>query len=153
MPRLSNVVANERAHLESLECPTFENTAFVSPRPLKDCRVALVSSAGLMQRKGKNISGSSAQYQSFDRSIRDRDLLINHVSVNFDRSGYSEDVNTVFPRELLNELADDGVIAGVSDPHYSFMGATAPEKMREYVDQLATELKENSINTVCLLPV
>ncbi len=153
MPRLSDVVANERAHIESLDCPVFENSAFVPPRPLKTCKVALISSAGLMKRKGENVRGGDADYRTFDSTIRDRDLLINHISVNFDRSGFSEDANTVFPRDLLAELADEKVIAKASSKNYSFMGATAPENMKVNVDRLAAELQKDGINTVCLLPV
>lgn len=153
MPKLSDLVEAERANLESLECPSFEHTAFVPPRPLKDSVVALISSAGLMSRRDDNVRGNSADYRSFHSSVTDRDLLINHVSVNFDRTGFAEDANTVFPRQPLKKLEEEGRIGTVAKEHYSFMGATAPEKMRENVDRLIGQLHEQKVNTVCLLPV
>lgn len=153
MPKLSDVVATERAHLESLECPTFEHTAFEAPKPLKDCKVALISSAGLMNRHDENIRGGEASYRSFPNTSTDRDLLINHISVNFDRSGFAADANTVFPRERLRQLADDGIIGTAAKEHYSFMGATSIDNMEEHVKELVSHLKENNVDAVCLLPV
>ncbi len=153
MPRLSDVVPEQRVHLEKLECPEFADPTFVPSRPLADCKVALVSTAGLIKRHDENVRGGAPDYRSFKDTTRDRDLLINHVSVNFDRSAFSEDANTVFPRELLRELAEANIIKAAATEHYSFMGATAPELMQEHVSELANRLHENNINTVCLLPV
>jgi len=99
------------------------------------------------------MASNSADYRTIEQSWPNRDLLINHISVNFDRTAYAEDINSVFPREILEQLAQEGKIGRVAKNHYSFMGATAPEKLRPSVERLATELAENDINTVCLLPV
>lgn len=153
MPRLSDVVPNQRVHIESLDCPEFKDPAFVNSRPLNECKVALVSSAGLIKRHDDNVRGGATDYRSFKDTTRDRDLLINHVSVNFDRSGFSEDPNTVFPRELLRELAAEKVIGAAATEHYSFMGASEPAQMEEHVNELVVQLHEKNVTTVCLLPV
>lgn len=153
MARLQDCVDAERTHLEALECPEFEQAAFTPPRPLSECRVALISSAGLMQRGSPNVPAGASDYRVIGESVPDADILINHVSVNFDRSAFAEDINTVFPRQRLKELEQQRTIAKAADEHYSFMGATAPEKMESHAHALAAELKSKSINTVCLLPV
>ncbi len=153
MARLTDSVDSERQYLESLECNAIDNPAFNPPQPLTDCKVALISSAGLMRRGDANVPANAADYRSFGNAIIDAELMINHVSVNFDRSAFAEDVNTVFPRELLQSLDDDGTIAGASDEHYSFMGATAPERLQPHAEQLAAHLLARDVNTVCLLPV
>lgn len=153
MARLSDSVASERHHLETLECPSFDQPAFNAARKLADCKVALVSSAGLMRRADSNVRANAADYRSFGDDTADRELLINHVSVNFDRSAFAEDVNSVFPRQLLKTLARDGAIGAASDEHYSFMGATAPQKMQPHAAELAQRMRSRDIDTVCLLPV
>ncbi len=153
MARPEHMTQAQRQGLETLDCPVFDNAAFVPPRPLEQCRVALISSAGLMKRKEENIPGGSADYRTFESKWPDRDILMNHISVNFDRTAFAEDINSVFPRALLKELAEEKVIAEAAKNHYAFMGATAPEKFRESVEQLANELKSADINTACLLPV
>lgn len=153
MVKLTDVVATERKNLESLDCPAFDNPTILPPAVLKDSRVALISSAGLMQRADDNIPGGTAEYRTIDRTVRDRDLLTNHISINFDRSGFAEDANSMLPRERLKEIEENGVIKKAADDHYSFMGATAPEAMKPHVNTLVAELKRQNINTVCLLPV
>ena len=153
MARLTEMVAPQRESLESLDCPAFKNGAFVPPRPLKQCRVALISSAGLMKRKDDNVRGNTADYRSIEHSWPNRDLLINHISVNFDRTAFAEDINSVFPKEILGQLAEENIIDKVSAKHYSFMGATAPDKLQPNVRKLAQELINDGINTACLLPV
>ncbi|MBN33291.1 MAG: hypothetical protein CMM46_00675 [Rhodospirillaceae bacterium] len=59
----------------------------------------------------------------------------------------------VFPLERLQELAEDGVIGSVGDFHYSFMGATDPNKMEAQARQLAGIMKADGVNTVVLAPV
>lgn len=153
MARLEQLTAPQREGLESLDCPVIPDASFVAPRPLEQCRVALISSAGLMKRKDDNVPGGSADYRVFENTWPERDILINHVSVNFDRTAFAEDINVVFPRAILKEMAEDGVIERTAAEHYSFMGATEPDKLRASVEQLANELKDANINTACLLPV
>ena len=153
MAKLDDMAPTQREHLANLECPVISDTAFVPARPLNQCRVALLSSAGLMKREDENVNGASADYRTFERTWPDRDILINHISVNFDRTAFAEDINTVFPRAILNELAEENMIQSAANEHYAFMGATAPEKMRTNVEQLANRLNSENVNTVCLLPV
>ena len=153
MARLEDSVDNERRHLEALECPEFENAAFAPPRRLADCHVALLSTAGLMERHSRNVQSNASDYRTITSAVADADILLNHVSVNFDRSAFVEDINSVLPRQRLQELAQQNIIAKAASEHYSFMGATAPELMEDDVHRLAAELKSKGVNTVCLLPV
>jgi D-proline reductase (dithiol) PrdB len=83
--------------------------------------------------------------------------LISHISINFDRTGFQEDWNVVFPLDRLNELAADGVIGEVAQTHYSFMGsfmgATDPVLMEPHARALAGRLKGDRVDTVILPPV
>jgi D-proline reductase (dithiol) PrdB len=76
-----------------------------------------------------------------------------HVSTNFDRSGFQQDWNIAFPLDRLKELAAEGVIGSVADYHYSFMGATEPEKMEPVAHNLAKLLKGDNVNAVFLVPI
>ncbi len=153
MARLNEMVEGLRTTVETLDCPTFSDAAFTSARPLNECRVALISTAGLMRRNDDNVPGNSDDYRSFDKTCQNRDILINHISVNFDRTAFAEDANTVLPKDLLKTLAEDGTIAKAADTHYSFLGATGAAQLEKNAKRLAEELNELNINTVCLLPV
>ena len=83
----------------------------------------------------------------------DSDLLNSHVSINFDRTGFQEDWNVVFPIDRLNELAADGTIGSVADTHYSFMGAAEPDLIEPHARELAGHLKRDNVDAVLLAPV
>lgn len=153
MVRLSEVDPAQRANLEKLDCPQMPPPSIQPGRPLSDCNVALISSAGLMQRDENNVRGNASDYRTIASNTKDTDILLNHISVNFDRTGFAEDINCVLPRDRLAELASSAIIASASDDHYAFMGATAPELMKQNVEKLIDELHRKNINTVCLLPV
>jgi D-proline reductase (dithiol) PrdB len=78
---------------------------------------------------------------------------MSHISVNFDRTGFQEDLNVVFPIDRLKELATEGVIGSVADYHYSFMGATDPREMEKSARHLAGLFKSEAVDTVLLVPV
>jgi D-proline reductase (dithiol) PrdB len=50
-------------------------------------------------------------------------------------------------------MTERGEIGSVANFHYSFMGATEPEKMEQTVRKLASILKKDEVNSVLLVPV
>lgn len=153
MVRMTDLAASAQANLNALDCPELGAPAWVPPIDAAKLKVALISSAGIMQRGRANIAGNAPGYEEIHDSVDDGALLLNHVSVNFDRTGFARDVNVVLPRARLRELVEEGVIGAASETHYAFMGATHPDAMAPYVDQLAQELRANGVNAACLLPV
>ena len=124
--RLDKLPAAQAERYASLECPDFATTPWVNGPPLAERRVAVVSSAGLVVRGERPFRGREADYRVIPGTSRPDQLLCSHISINFDRTGFQEDWNVVFPLGRLNELTSDGVIGGVAQTHYSFMGATDP---------------------------
>jgi D-proline reductase (dithiol) PrdB len=79
---------------------------------------------------------------------------MSHSSVNFDRSGFAEDVNLVYPIDRFKELLSDGAIGSLASVHYSFMGAgLAPVEYQHSASQLAGMLKQDRVDAVFLTPV
>ena len=78
---------------------------------------------------------------------------MSHISTNFDRTGFQLDLNTVFPLDRLNEMAEAGTIGSVAEYHYSFMGATDPVQMEQEARNLASILKKDHVDAVLLVPV
>ena len=153
MTRLTDLPPAQAKRLAELECPDFETRPWVTGPALSQRRVAIVSSAGLVVRGEDPFRGRDADYRVIPADTEPNELLISHISINFDRTGFQEDWNVVFPLDRLNELAADGVIGGVAQTHYSFMGATDPVQMERYVRELAGRLKQDSVDSVLLAPV
>jgi len=153
MARLESLPEPMRKHLADLPCPVFETTPFVeSPGP-GERRVAMISKAGLHRRGDRPFSLGSDDYRVIPGDAKANDLIMSHISTNFDRTGFQQDLNVIFPIDRLREIAECGEIGGVADFHYSFMGATEPEKMELVVAQLTSLLKKDDVNVVLLAPV
>ena len=133
--------------------PEFESTPWVSPPPLRDAKVALVSTAGLHRRDARKFRGGASDYRLIPSDVDYADLAMSHVSVNFDRSGYQQDVNIAFPLEHLHTLAANGEIGSVAQWHYSFMGATAPEQFAESGAEVGRLLKDDGVSAAVLIPI
>jgi D-proline reductase (dithiol) PrdB len=122
-----------RGHIATLACPTFETTPFVEAPPSGERRVAMISTAGLHRRGDRTFSLGSDDYRVIQGDVQANDLVMSHVSTNFDRTGYQQDLNVIFPMDRLREMAGRREIGSVADFHFSFMGATEPEKMEQVV--------------------
>ncbi len=153
MARPEDIPQPTRDVVVNLPCPTFETTPFVSGPPLTQRRVAIVSSAALIRRGDKPFPFGSGECRFVSADTPAGDLLISHVSINFDRSGWQRDINVVFPIDRLRDLAAAGEIGGVADTHYTVMGSTDPAAMADAVEQIAGQLRQERIDSVLLSPV
>ena len=153
MVRLSDLPPHVAQGLLNLPLPEYGAPPWVQPPRLTEARVALVTTAGLHRRSDAKFVGGAADYRILPDDIDPADIMMSHVSVNFDRSGFQQDVNVVFPLELLRELAARGEIGSVARWHYSFMGATDPTRLEESATQLARLLQDDKVDAALLVPV
>ena len=153
MARLSDLPEGLAEHLRSLPLPDLDDTALVAGPALAERRVAIVTSAGLLRRGEDAFAPGDADYRVLPGDVRGADLLMSHISVNYDRSGFVEDVNVVFPVDRLRELAGEGAVGSVADHHYSFMGATDPDRMAGPAAEVAGHLGADRVDAVILTPV
>jgi D-proline reductase (dithiol) PrdB len=109
-----------KALTADIETPVFETTAFTIPPPLADATVALVTTASLHHPDQEDFAPVDTGYRVLDGSRRD--YVTGHWSPNFDGVGFAYDMNTVFPLDRLDELADRGVIGRVADQHLAYAG-------------------------------
>jgi len=129
MAKLEEMPDSMRSHLITLPCPTYATSPWVLGPSLSNRRVAIISTAGLHRRGDRPFEGGAGDYRVIPKESTAKDLVMTHVSTNFDRTGFQQDWNVVFTLARLRELEDDNVIGSVADYHYSFMGATDPAYM------------------------
>ncbi|MDX2156835.1 MAG: glycine/sarcosine/betaine reductase selenoprotein B family protein [Hyphomicrobiaceae bacterium] len=153
MARLEDFDPTSRKHLTEMSMPVFAATPWTSAKPAPQARVAIVSTAGLQLRGDRPFAAGAGDFRPIPGDATAGDLVMSHVSTNFDRSGFQADINVVFPIDRLNELRRDGVIGSVASIHYSFMGATPPERIEQPARQLAGLLKQDRVDCVLLVPV
>lgn len=153
MADLANYSEEERSHLLGLPCPSFDSTAFVTGPPLAERRLALISTAGLHPRGDRPFTVGEADYRLIAADTPGSDLVMSHISTNFDRTGFQLDLNLVFPLDRLSELVKQGFINSLADYHYSFMGATDPRQMENAARNLSKIMKKDGVDSVLLVPV
>ncbi|HAL47018.1 MAG: selenoprotein B glycine/betaine/sarcosine/D-proline reductase [Chloroflexi bacterium] len=160
MVRLDQVSDVVRTSLLGIECPVFDGRPWVEGPPVSQRRVAIISTAGLHLRGDRlfNLSSGDAksipgEYRVIPGDTEANDLVMSHVSTNYDRTGFQQDWNVVFPLDRLRELARDGAIGSVADFHYSFMGANTPAQMEAAARTLAGLLKRDNVDAALLVPV
>lgn len=154
MVRLTDLSDSSREAAESLECPVFDSTPWVSAdKPLRERTVTLISTAGLIQPTETTFRSGDAGYRVIPDELEDGRLSCSHVSVNFDRTGLQRDLNVILPRGRLHELVASGEVGQVAGEHYTFMGATDPSIMEPQARELARHLLENKVDSAVLAPV
>ncbi len=154
MVRLDRIPKGEKKLYEELPCPEFDIHPWVEGPPLNQRRVAIISTAGLHRRDDRPFTLDPGDYyRTIPGDIQANDLVMSHVSPNFDRYGFQQDWNVVFPLDRLREFVNEEIIGSVADFHYSFMGAQDPLSMEMEARSIAGLLKQDKVDAVVLLPV
>lgn len=155
MVRLADLPEYEREHLLAKSMPPLGPPVWVAPaKPVAEMRIALITTAGLHFRGDEAFRFADATFRPIGGEENANDLIMSHSSVNFDRTGFAEDVNIVFPIERFRELEARGEIGSLASVHYSFMGAgLQPEAYEESASQVAGMLKQDRVDAVFLTPV
>ncbi|MEQ1772638.1 MAG: glycine/sarcosine/betaine reductase selenoprotein B family protein [Burkholderiales bacterium] len=158
MVRLADLPESDRENmLKKIPIlPKFESRHWARGPALAQRRVAIVSTAGLHVRGDKPFGAGAASmdYRVIPGEVKAGDLVMSHMSVNYDRSGFQEDWNVAFPLDRLKDLAHEKIIGAVAAFHYSFMGAVSPVTNYEpKAKELARLLKQDNVDAVLLCPV
>ncbi len=157
MVRLADLTESERNHLldRVKDLAGFDGRPWVAGPLLNKRRVAIITTSGihLAQDRPFGNGASDVDYRVIPGDVTADQLAMSHISVNFDRIGFQQDINVVFPIDRLKELAAEGIIGEVADYHYSFMGAPPPRSLEPRARQLAGMLKKDRVDAVLLTPV
>jgi D-proline reductase (dithiol) PrdB len=134
--------------VENADAPAFTPL----PKPLAQCRVALISSGGIMYRDQPRFHREDPSYRRIPKTATRDDLSIWHFG--YPTRDAERDPNCVFPLERLRELEARGVIGGLADPAFSFMGGIySARKVRdELAPQIVSELKRAHADALFLVP-
>ena len=116
-----NADAQTRANAADMPVLDFATTAFTTPPQLSRATVAIVTTGALVSDDHTDWTQGEQTFRVLPRD--ERAFRMAHWSLNFDRTGFTSDINVLYPIDRLEELAAEGVIGGVAPRHLSFMGA------------------------------
>lgn len=160
MVRIRDLALKHRLFVRAYRWRTLDPVP-VSPRsrPLSACRVALVSSAGLVAPGDppfdSDVKGGDWTWRAIGSDVDVRSLEEHHRSDAFDHSGVERDRNLGLPLDRLRELAERGIVGEVAPRHVSVMGSiTAPARFqRDTVPEIVAALSGDHVDVALLVPV
>jgi len=128
-------------------------------KPVKESKVALVSSGGLyrkddrpfdLDREREEPLWGDPSFREIPRGISQQDIRVAHL--HYENSHALKDYNCVFPLAALEDMLTEGRIGGISDYHLTFMGyqPRLGTFVRETVPRMAERLKEMEVDLVLL---
>ena len=121
-------------------------------KPLKDCRVALVSSGGFYLEGQPPFVENDVTYRVIPKNADPRALRIFHHGYRDDDA--DRDPNCVFPLERLRELEAAGVIGELADAAISFVTLySARREAQERAPKIVAELQALAAEAALLVPV
>ncbi|MEM7273949.1 MAG: glycine/sarcosine/betaine reductase selenoprotein B family protein [Actinomycetota bacterium] len=156
MVRLSDLHPTEADHLRARAAamPALECERWLSPPPLPEATVAIVSTCGMHRRDDPPFTPGALDYRLIPRGVDWGDVVVSHISANFDRSGLADDPNVAMPLDRLEDLAAAGEIGGVSQWHYTFMGAhPRPQMFEDTGTEVGRLLAEDGVDVALLVPI
>lgn len=160
MPRLSQLGFPLRTFLRAYRWKRLDPVPVARlGKPLAGCRVALVSSAGLVVAGDhpfdEGVKGGDWSFRLIPRDADVQSLEEHHRSDSFDHAGLEADRNVGLPLDRLHELAAGGEIAEVAPRHVSLMGSvTAPSRLaKKTAPAVADVLTSDEVDVALLVPV
>ena len=128
-------------------------------KPLRLCRLALVSTAGLVLPEQEpfdaGVRGGDFSFREIPADADPKRLVDCQRSDSYDHGGVRLDPNLAFPLDRVRELCSRGRIGSVNSRHFSFMGSiTAPGRLvRQSAPVAARRLVEDQVDLALLVPV
>ncbi|MBW2287562.1 MAG: hypothetical protein JRG80_01120 [Deltaproteobacteria bacterium] len=128
-------------------------------RPLAECRLALVSTAGFVRPDQEDfdpsVRGGDPSWRAIASDTPVSSLVDTHRSETFDHRAMCQDPNLAFPIDRAHELVARGRIGSVNQQHLSFMGSiTAPGRLiRDSAPAAARVLRKDEVDIALLVPV
>lgn len=124
-------------------------------RPLRECRAALVVTAGLRLKTQHEYSklpgGGSPEYREISAYVAPDQIAFDFT--NYDPREAEADLNVLVPVDRLKELVEQGLLAGLHETFFSFFGLCPDTAaLAASARGLGEKLRAADVDTVLLIP-
>ena len=159
-----NFVEIEKEYIRRKALPDFDWTGFEVPtepvplaKPVRQCRVALVVTAGAYLPATqepfqiRNPLGDDS-YRILPGETTAEEIALSHPG--YDTRRAKQDLDCVFPLNLLQQLAGAGTVGSVAPRHFSFMGyiPRTENLLWRTAPQVGRMLLEDQVDLALLVP-
>jgi D-proline reductase (dithiol) PrdB len=130
-------------------------------KPLADCTVALVSTAGIARNDDRPFDQEGERsnpwwgdptFREIPLNTTERDVRLYHLHID-PRFGEA-DLDVVLPMRRLSELAQTGVVGRAAGRHYSVMGyiLDAGVLVEQTAPAIASRMRADGVDAAALVP-
>jgi D-proline reductase (dithiol) PrdB len=132
-------------------------------KPLAECRVALLSTAGLsmmgdrpfdMEGERRRPTWGDPSWRRLRADATSATIEVNHLHI--DTSYVLRDLDVALPLDRLRELAAEGIVGAVAPTHYSTMGYQGADTRAletESAPAIAQAMRDERVDVALLAPV
>ncbi|TYO95021.1 glycine/sarcosine/betaine reductase selenoprotein B [Geothermobacter ehrlichii] len=127
-------------------------------KPLRDCRLALVTTAGVHHANQPAFDmqdpDGDPSWRELDGATIRHDFRITHDY--YDHTDAEKDLNIVLPLDRLQEFIDEGVLGSLNRRHFGFMGHITGRHIPALIEfsarEIADRLRSDAVDLVLLTP-
>lgn len=109
---------------------------------LSKATISIVTAAGVHGKEQEpfNIGHDLGDltYRVMNESVTGADVMVTHD--HYDHTDADEDVNVVFPIDVLRGLVEEGFIGGIARKHIGYMGYTM--RLKDMYEQTAVQIAD-----------
>lgn len=125
-------------------------------RPLKECKIALVTTAGVhgiqqSQFDEESVTGDFS-LREISSGMASSELKITHG--HYDHRDGDQDINCVFPIDRLRELSREGVVGPLADTFFGMCGFTPHPRrfLEKTTPRIVESLQSEQVEVALLTP-
>lgn len=127
-------------------------------KPLAECKIALLTTGGVHLKTDRPFDMSDKNgdpsFRKIPSSAAPKDLQITHDY--YDHQDADQDINLIFPIDILKEMQRDGIIGESSDFFYAFMGHIEGPHLDTLIEKtapdVARQLSHQNVDVALLVP-
>ncbi|HEY8173336.1 MAG TPA: glycine/sarcosine/betaine reductase selenoprotein B family protein [Dehalococcoidia bacterium] len=153
-----------KVYTANMQVPPYDGVPWTPlAKPLRDARIALVTTAGINMRgieppfdyaaEQERPNWGDPTFRTLPRDLKQKQVQTGHLHIN--NADLEQDVNIALPVHRMLELEAAGEIGALADNHHSFMGyqPDTTEWRERYAPEAARRMKQESVDAVLLTPV
>ncbi|WP_019416146.1 glycine/sarcosine/betaine reductase selenoprotein B family protein [Paenisporosarcina sp. TG20] len=146
---------NERYPGSMISKEDFVPLSFLT-KPLSESKLSFVSTSGVQPVGTMPFDTvhpiGDYTYREVPSNLKPHELEIHQLK--YPTVGANQDINVIFPIERLQELAQEGVIGGLTDNFYSFIGYNMdPDKLEQKLaEDIADAVVKSGADIALLCP-
>lgn len=127
-------------------------------KPLSQSKIALLTTGGVHLKSDEPFDMEDKRgdpsYRRLPATVDPAELMITHIY--YDHSDADEDINLVFPIDILRHYQQQGVLGSSATNFYSFMGHIEEPHLETLINRTSKEvaglLKQEGVDVALLVP-